>query len=180
MASWQEEYKMVVAKGFSALVVLAVAAWVFLLPVLEQSTTLHGEIHRIEDELKRQSIFLPEYLRLKTMLERDKAEEFILPAFVPVSIQEIEILPSKLVRLALDTGLEVLDTVVSPSSLRTGSGRMMMQCVVFGDMPRFQDFFHELSALPYVSEVDKVEMRAVPGGIEFFVEFWVLLDEGRG
>ncbi|MGE4291156.1 MAG: hypothetical protein AB7E32_02990 [Desulfovibrio sp.] len=180
MASWQEEYKLIVVKLVAAVVVAVVLAWVFLLPVFERSASLHAEMDQLQTKLRQQTFFLPEEMRLRAILDRDTAEGFELPRADPVKISEIDVLPPRFVRVAMDAGMEVLDVVVSPSSLRTGSGRIQMQCVVFGDMPRFQGFYHALCALPYVQQVDRLEMRAVPGGIEFLVEYWVLLDETKG
>jgi hypothetical protein len=180
MASWQEEYKIVTAKVVTALVAAVVVIWIFLLPVFEPNYGLQGKIQDLEVQIRRQAVLLPEQMKLDALLGQEMAEGFDLPKPEPVKISEINVLPPRFVRVALDAGLEVLDVVVSPGSLHMGGGRIKMQCVVFGDMARFQDFYHAIGALPYVENVDKVEMQAVPGGIEFFVEYWVLLDESRG
>lgn len=180
MTSWQEEYKLIAVKLAVGAVVAAVVAWVFVVPAFREGAALRGRIAAAQADLRRQEVLLPEQVRLEALLRKDSTAGFVLPEPAPVSVSEIGVLAPRFTRVALDAGLEVLDMVVSPSSLRSGGDRIKMQCVVFGDLSRFRTFYLAMGALPYVRQVDKLEMRAVPGGIEFCLDYWVLLNGARG
>ncbi|SKA74104.1 hypothetical protein SAMN02745704_00595 [Paucidesulfovibrio gracilis DSM 16080] len=179
MSTWQEEYKTVVVKAVGAVVCSLVVAWIFLVPQFQELVSLRERIHDAEERLERQALFLPEYARLHRQMEPQSEGAYDVPPTEPVDVNTIERLPSEMIRLAGDAGLQVLDVVVSPGSLRTGQGRMMMQCVVQGGLDGFKQMYRALAALPYLDRVDRVEMRAAPGGAEFFLELWVLLEDQR-
>jgi hypothetical protein len=179
MATWQEEYKWVVVKAAVALMAALVVGWVVLLPRFERLAGLRARIHELETQVERQTLVLPEYTRMRAQLEEQLGETLPVPPPEPVPADALETLPEDMIRMARQSGLEVLDVVVSPGSLHSGQGRMMMQCVVQGDLANFKAMYRELGSRPYLDRVDRVEMRAAPSGTEFFMELWVLLSEQR-
>lgn len=171
MATWQEEYKGVIGMAVAVLVAVAVVAWIFLSPLYQKRADLDARLVQARSDLERQRVFLPQYQSMQKFLEQGDLDAFPSPAPAPLPMAELNELPDELSRLAGESGLEVLDFVLSPGDM--DQGRMRMQCVLMGGLEQFHDFHFSLGALPFLERIDRIEAQAVAGGMEFFVEFWI-------
>jgi hypothetical protein len=56
------------------------------------------------------------------------------------------------------------------NSVLLDRSRVMLQGVFSGQLAQFRLFYLELQSLPSLNRVERVEVRAVPEGLEFFVQ----------
>lgn len=167
--------RLLVVKLLLGLAGLLVCCLVFLLPQWASVGKLDAKIAAAEERKQQLAAFLPSFARLNKLVEQGQGLDLPVPAGKPLEMAELDGLPDRLSRMGADSGLEPLDVVISPSSLREGTDRIMLQCVLAGKVDGFERFWRQLNALPCLDRVDRVEVQAVPGGLEFFVELWVIL-----
>ena len=177
-----KDTRVLIFKALVFVAVLLVASLLFIYPVYSKAFRLDDEIAAAKADLVRQRIFLPEYVRLKELAESADRDLPPVPRAEPLSMAQVEGLPAAIKTLAANAGLEPLDVIISPGSLKQGEPRIMMQCILAGDVGAFEDFFVALNGYPHLYAVDRLEMQAVPGGVEIFVELWIALspDSGSG
>ena len=173
-----KDTKMVILKAVIFVAALLLAGVLFIYPVYSEVGRLETDIEAAKSDLVRQRIFLPEYVRLNDLAESAAKDLPPVPKGEPLPMDQVDTLPTVLQTMAAEAGLEPLDVVISPGSLKQGAPRIMLQCIVSGDLASFQRFYEALSGYPHLYGVSRLEMQAVPGGLEMFVELWMALGNG--
>ncbi len=177
MAGWTTQYRESIIKVLIVLALLVVGYGLFIHPLYLDAVRLEKGIADRQLGIERQVVFAPEYALLETMSAEGAEAHFPVPKPEPIALRDFVDLPKRVESIAAGVGFMVLDVIINPSSLEKNQNRLMLQIIATGSVPQFREFYRELCGLGLVSYVSRVEMHAVPDALEFFVEFWVHIDE---
>lgn len=146
-------------------------------PEFLRGKRLDEQISATKYAILEQEMFSPLYQKLQNDLERTLPGDLPLAQRAPLAKGGMNELPALVNRAASSAGYEALEVTVDPASLSQYPGRIMIRVVVSGPLNLFRDFFLSFSTLPFVDHLEKMEMRAVPGGVEVMLQALVLLEE---
>jgi hypothetical protein len=93
----------------------------------------------------------------------------------PIARAEAYLVTEQLGHMARAVGLEPLDVSLDASSMAQDPGSIQAQGVFSGELAQARAFLVELGRMASLSRVEKVELRAVDGRIEMFVQLRVAL-----
>lgn len=147
----------------------------FIAPVMGEIDRFERQVQVASVAVMQQEVFLPVYAKLKTQGAEKVQARYPLPQLEPVGRLQIFDVPGAIERQAAETGLEVLQVSLNPAGAK--AAQVMLQGVFTGELGSFRNFFVGLNGLAFVQEIEKVEMRAVKGGMEYFLQFWVALKQ---
>ncbi|MBU1248222.1 MAG: hypothetical protein KKB70_05955 [Proteobacteria bacterium] len=174
-----KEYREVVIKAAVVLALVVICCLIFLWPIYNNFILLSDTIAEKKVALERQKVFSPEYEKFQEMSAKGVEVHFPVPKQELIPIREIDQLPARVEDAAVASGLSILDVVISPGSLKNNQGRLMLQAVMTGSVPQFREFYQNLCAQGFVAYVARVGIQATSGALEFFVEFWVHIEDKR-
>ncbi|MES9996015.1 hypothetical protein [Desulfovibrio aminophilus] len=157
-------------KSLFALVIIGIVAAVLVIPSRARLAELDTAIAGVQEKIARQEAFAPMFVELRLAAEREAGVSFGFPAHAPLDRQRLQDLPGLVQDKAQAAGLGVLEMTLDVNSVLLDRSRVMLQGVFSGQLAQFRLFYLELQSLPSLNRVERVEVRAVPEGLEFFVQ----------
>lgn len=155
------------------LFVVALAGAVY--PVYSRVQELDQNIAAMESKLAQQQVYLPLYARLKGEASKEPALNLPVPGGVPLERGKALGIVVDIENMAHDSNMDTLDISVDQAAIRSGLGHVKITGIFAGQSVDFRNFYVSLGALPYVDAIPKIEMRAVPNGLEVYMELSVLI-----
>ena len=149
---------------FSALAVLLV------LPTRHRLAAVDEEIVRARGGIAQQQAFAPALVKLQQAKLQEETAGFGFPSRTPLPRTQLQDLPGMIQRVAENAGLTVLELNLDAASVLAERNRIQIQGVFSGSLGQFRIFFVALQNEPSLSRVEKVEVRAVSGGLEFYMQ----------
>lgn len=157
-------------KALIALALTGVVAAVLVLPSRSRLKALDEAIAGVQGKISSQEAFAPVFADLRRAADREAGASFGFPARAPLDRQHLQELPGMVQDKAQAAGLGVLEMNLDVNSVLMDRSRVMLQGVFSGQLAQFRLFYLELQSLPSLNRVERVEIRAVPEGLEFFVQ----------
>lgn len=180
MNTFLRTYRVEILKGVFSVVAALLLALFFVHPIYKNIAKVQEKTEQARVQLKRQGDYMGDYEAFKSESEPGAEAGFPLPDAVHMSPTDMISLPDKMEQVVARSGMTVMDVVLSPSSLRKGNGRIKLTAILGGTPQQFGEFYLGLAAMGEMAWVDHVSMQAVPGGMEYLIEFWLHIGEGRG
>ncbi len=144
-------------------------------PVYSRVQGLENTIAGISSKIAEQDVYLPFYAKLQSIQSNVPVLDLPLSKKVPLERHKAFGIVEEVERIAHQSDMETLDISVDQDALRAGQGTTVLTGVFSGKAGAFHDFYVAVNALPYVKETSKLELRAVPGGVEVFLKLAVLI-----
>lgn len=180
MDSFMKFYRDVIIKGVIMIGVVVLFGLALLYPLYSDLMAVDEDIQSTKTEIEKQSVFVPKYTVMQQRSAVGAEVHLEVPEKLPIAVPDLGKAAKNVGLLAEQAGLNVVDVVISPSSLKEGNGKLMMQAMTIGDIPSFRDFYTKLGAWGAVERVSMVMVNAVSGGLEFYLEFWVHIEGEAG
>jgi hypothetical protein len=180
MANALKTYKDVLLRGVVLIGAVFLLGGIMLYPLYSDLTSVEEKIRKTEVEIDRQRVFAPEYALMKERSEPGFEARYEIPKKEPITVAGLSEAAQRVGEFAEEAGLKVLDVVTSPSSLKEGEGKLMLQAMTAGNLSAFQKFYTRLGAWGAVARVSLVEVQAAPNDLEFYLEFWVYIEGSAG
>ena len=172
MLRWKltNEDSKLLLKAVLTLVLFSGLAAALVFPTRQRLAALDADIARVRGEIARQQSFAPILAKLQQAKVQEDAAGFGFPARAPLPRTQLQDLPNLVQRVAESSGLTVLELNLDAASVLAEHNRIQLQGVFSGSLGQFRMFFVALQNEPSLSRVEKVEVRAVAGGLEFFMQ----------
>lgn len=149
-------------------------------PVYSRVQTLDERLEAMQSKLTEQDVYLPYYAKLQALHSKTPDLNLSLGKKRPLVRQNAFGVVEDLERMAHAVGMNTLDIGVDQGALRAGLETTVLTGVFSGDKKNFHELYVAVNTLPYVDKVRKVELRAVPDGVEVFLELAVLIQKNQG
>lgn len=157
-------------KAVVLLGLVLVLAAVLILPSRRRAAALQQDLGRVRAEIALQETLAPAYAKLEQAKAQGAADDFGFPARKPLDRQRLQELPGLIQDKAKAAGLEVLELTLDANSVLQDRNKVMIQGVFSGGLSQFRLFFVDLQGMPSLGRVERLEVRAVAGGLEFFLQ----------
>jgi hypothetical protein len=165
-----DDDRRLIFKAVLTLVLFAALAAALVLPARRRLAEVDADIARTRGEIARQQALLPVLLKLKQAKSKEDAGSFGFPARAPLARTQLQNLPGMGQKVAESAGLTVLELNLDAASVLAERNRIQVQGVFSGSLSQFRIFFVALQNEPSLNRVEKVEVRAVSGGLEFYMQ----------
>jgi len=160
--------------GIGALLFAAAAYVLVGMPVLE-GRKLDAATAEIKAKMERQQKLLPAMADIAASAQNATLTALMAPKAEPMPRAQAYQVSEQLSHLATASGLEPLDVTLNTASLADDPDSIQAQGVFAGQMEGVRAFLMELSRLPSLSRLERVEIRAVEGRLEMMVQLRIAL-----
>ncbi|SNR87874.1 hypothetical protein SAMN04488503_1677 [Humidesulfovibrio mexicanus] len=154
---------------------LAAAAYLLAVQPYVEGRRLDREVAEQKARLERQQKLAPILAGLGAEAHNATVEALLPLKAEPIARAEAYLVTEQLGHMARAVGLEPLDVSLDASSMAQDPGSIQAQGVFSGELAQARAFLVELGRMASLSRVEKVELRAVDGRIEMFVQLRVAL-----
>ena len=144
------------------------------MPILE-SRRLSKEIVQARQMLERQKQLAPTWGMISQFSQNATIAALLPPALKPMARSSVYTLPEQLSQTARAMGLEPLEVALNPASLAQDPGTIQLTGVFSGQLEGVRGFLSVVVAMPSLSSLDKMEVRAVDGHLELFLQLRIAL-----
>jgi hypothetical protein len=160
--------------GLGALV-LALAAYVLVgMPLLEERRLIR-EIDAAKAKLARQQKLMPAIASLNTDARNATLTGLAAPKQEPAPRAQAYLLTEQLQHMGTAAGLEPLDVSLNTATMNQDPDSIQAQGVFAGQIDGVRALLLEISRMPSLSRIERVEIRAVDGRLEMMVLLRVAL-----
>jgi Tfp pilus assembly protein PilN len=166
--------QLAVRVGIGAALMVGAVYLLAVMPLLE-GRRLDREIAEQKGNLERQQRLMPALANLSLNADNATLDAFRPPKAEPVPRAQAYLITEQLGHMGTADGLEVLDVNLDPASMAADPNSIQVQGVFSGQLEGVRAFLLDLNQLPSLSQVDKVEIRAVEGRLEMMVQLRIAL-----
>jgi len=144
-----------------------------ILPGKRLSAELDREIDGLKSRIEEQKVLAPVF---KNLLEKSKTSAAQGPtasARTKLSRGDIAGVPKRLQDLAAAHRLRVREIIPEVNTLTDASGRFLLKLNAAGRFNDLRGFLIDVGSLPFFESIEEIDIRAVEGGEEFGLKFWL-------
>jgi hypothetical protein len=162
-------------RALGGVALLGVALYVLVFMGLRQNTRLAAEVEDARGQIRRQQALLPAWASIAAQSHNASLEQLMLPAAEPVPRTRVYLVPEQLSHMARAIGVEPLDVTLNPASMGQDPTSIQVQGMFSGSLDGMRELLMSFSRLPSLARLERVELRAVDGRLELFVQMRIAL-----
>lgn len=144
------------------------------MPILE-ARRLTQEIAQTHQRAERQKLLMPSWALISQFSENATLAALLPPAPQPVPRTSVYTMPEQLSQTARALGVEPLEVNLNPASLAQDPGTIQLTGIFSGQLEGMRGFLSVVAGMPSLSTLDKMELRAVDGHLELFLQLRLAL-----
>lgn len=156
----------------STAIVAAVILFV-LYPYYKSLNNLDMEIAGIKERIKAQRELLPLYTKLVEKSGMSAADKFSLPERSTLPKNNIDLIPSIFKGLARKSHTEIISVNPDFTTISKGQGSILINATVRGNFFGLRDFLVELGKVPYVRQIEEIEIQQRSADKELKMKLWL-------
>jgi hypothetical protein len=166
---------------FFAVVCLGGLLGFYLLSILphQQATgRLEGQIEALQDQINEQKLLGPIYERFTSLLAENQPERLKgLPLPVPGKLtpEQVADIETFFRQLADQSGLRVRRVGADLNSMINEMGELRLSLELLGSFSNLRDFMLKLGGLPYLTHIERIDVRRETGikGLHMALDVWL-------
>lgn len=139
------------------------------MPLLE-TRALTEQIAQTRARTERQQQIMPAWSTLSSFTENATLIALLPPASQPVARSSVYTMPEQLSQTARALGVEPIDVALNPASLAQDPGTIQLTGVFAGQLDSVRGFLSVVATMPSLAGLDKMEVRAVDGHLELYLQ----------
>ncbi len=152
------------------LLLLAVAAYVMVFMSLREDARLAREIVDAREGIRRQQQILPAWATIASLSHNASLDALSLPAPEPVPRTRVYLMPEQLEHMARAVGLEPLEVTLNPATMAQDPSSIQAQGMFSGSLEGVRALLVDVARMPSLARLERVELRAVDGHLELFLQ----------
>jgi len=157
------------------LLLLAVAAYVMVVMSLQEQKRLTAEIAEVRAGIRRQQVLAPAWVGMAALSHNASLDALSLPEPEPVPRTRVYLMPEQLEHMARAVGVEPLEVTLNPASMAQDPTTIQATGMFSGPLEGVRELLMGVSRLPSLSRLERVELRAVDGRLELFLQLRIAL-----
>ncbi|HEU19771.1 MAG TPA: hypothetical protein ENO00_10450 [Deltaproteobacteria bacterium] len=155
------------------IVILLTFVTAIICPSLKQLNRLDGEISDIQGRINSQKVLLPLYFDLVKKSEEKVPDTLLLPEKKVLPKESIDLIPSLFKGIAGKSGMDLVAVNPDFTTFARGGGAILINTVARGDFSSVRMFLVELGKVPYVKQVEEMEIRQRANNKELKLTIWL-------
>jgi len=156
----------------STVIIAAVILFV-LCPYYKSLNTLDMEIASAKQRIKAQRELLPLYTKLVEKSGISAPDKFSLPEKSSLPKNNIDLIPSIFKGLARKSKTETISVNPDFTTISKGQGSILINATVRGSFSSLRDFLIELGKVPYVRQIEEIEIQQRSAEKELKLKLWL-------
>lgn len=156
----------------SAITLAAVILFV-LYPYYKSLNNLDMEIAGIKQRIETQRELLPLYTKLVEKSGMSAPDKFSLPERDILPKNNIDLIPSIFKGLAKKSHTEIISVNPDFTTISRGQGSILINTTVRGSFFGLRDFLAELGKVPYVKQIEEIEIQQRSADKELKIKLWM-------
>jgi len=162
------------------LLICGTGVLVFLLagiyPSYRHMVRIDGSIADLKAQIEEQRVLFPIYQKLRGGLAPENLKAQSSPPKSGLPARQMDNLSPIFGELAANCGLEVSAVTPDVRSLTQNSSFLSVGLALKGNFFELRKFLLELVNLPYLGNIEELEIREGSGGKEYFLKVWLMID----
>jgi hypothetical protein len=134
---------------------------------------LDRDIKAIKADIEEQRVMAPLYKEQIEKIQIKTKKQLPFPARVKLPKEQHEQITTIFADLAREARLEVVSIAPDINSLSGGTGLMLVNAALKGDLYNFRNYLIALGNVPYLEQLGEIQIQTTPGGKEFRIKLWV-------
>jgi len=166
------------ALGFRAgvgLLVLMAALYVLVAMPLSERAQLDADIADTRERAQRQQALMPAWASIMSLSHNASLNAVSLPRPEPVPRTRVYLMPEQIAHMARAVNVEPLEVTLNPASLGQDPSSIQAQGVFSGQLEGIRELLMSLARMPSLARMERVEVRAVEGRLELFLQLRIAL-----
>jgi len=169
------QLRALVLRGLIGVLLLTVAGYVLVYLGLRQHARVAGEIAEVREQIRRQQALLPAWASIAAQSHNASLQQFVLPEPEPVPRTRVYLVPEQVSHMARALGVEPLEVTLNPASMGQDPSSIQVQGVFSGTLEGVRELLLSIGRMPSLARMERVELRAVDGRLEVFLQLRIAL-----
>lgn len=153
--------------------VLAAVIFLVIYPYYKSLDKLDMEIASIEQHIETQKVLLPLYMELVKKSGASVPDKFTIPERKTLPKNNIDLIPSIFKGVARKSHIKIVSVSPDFTTLSRGQTSILINATVRGDFFSFRNFLIELGKVPYVRQIEEIEIQQRAIDKEFKMKLWL-------
>jgi len=152
------------------LVLLSVVLYLAVGMPLREGQKLTEQIAQTRARTERQQQIMPVWGTLSSFSDNATLMALLPQAPQPIARSSVYTMPEQLSQTARALGVEPIDVALNPASLAQDPGTIQLTGVFAGPLDSVRGFLTVVATMPSLAGLDKMEVRAVDGHLELYLQ----------
>lgn len=138
-----------------------------------------GSIAELKARIEEQKILFPLYQKLRKELAAEASRGQPGPSKVGLPVRRVDDLTPIFGEIAANCGMELSAVTPDVKSLVDDSRFLSVGVALRGNFTNLRNFLVALSNLPYLGDIEQLQIQEGPSGKEYFLKLWLMIDNPR-
>ena len=138
---------------------------------------IEKNIKELNARIENQKTFLPTFQELFKKIQFKQPEGLPFPKPEKLAQEDTGKISTILQEITVQNGLKIVEIAPDVDSSIDGSKHLMINMIMFGDLPQFRKFLFQLGGIPYLEHIEQVLIKTVEEGREFRLKIWMAKEE---
>jgi hypothetical protein len=146
-----------------------------LYPMQASLSRMDEDMAGTKARIEEQKVLFPLYKELLGKVPKKSLEMPLRSNKAGLAIDQIDGISIQFKKMAQECELEATSVTPDVKSLANNSKSMSVNSILRGDFLKLRRFLLELEKLPYLEQIEEIQIRETTGGKEFTLKTWLAL-----
>ena len=147
-----------------------------IIPGYGSLRSLDRELDGLGHQMKEHETLLPVYESLQKVLHNTDKRILPMPEKEKIQRREIEKALKTFSQIASSSGMEIVSLFPDMNSMAGGAGLLQVNGAFRGDFFNFRRLLEGLGSLPYVEQMEEIDIRETDSGRDYRIKFWLAIN----
>ena len=138
---------------------------------------LDKKIEELNAKIESQKLYSPVFQELFKRIRFKQPEELPFPKMEKLAREDIPKVATVLRGIAGQDNLKVEQISPDVESSINGSKHLMINLILKGDLPQLRKFLYHLGGIPYLEQIERLQIQTGEEGREFRLKIWMTKKE---
>lgn len=155
--------------------IIIVVVLLGIVPLYRYNANRSHDIKKIQTQIDEQKGLGGVYQLLRTTLEKKEVHTLPNPAKTKLSRQDADKFQDVFRAEAGKSGLMTISLMPDIKTITTGSQNLLYNATVKGEFANFRKLLVKLGYLPYIDQVEEINIKQYSDSMEFRMKIWIAL-----
>ena len=144
-----------------------------IIPTQKTSAELDKDIDKLNARIDEQRILRPIFDNLLKQIKKKGPTELPVTKKNKLARGDISKLSERLLEIARRYDLKLHDIQTDVNALENNADYLLIRIHASGDFKKFRDFLVDLGNIPFLEQIEEIDIRAIENSREFKLKVWL-------
>lgn len=144
-----------------------------IIPTQKTSAELDKDIDKLNARIDEQRILRPIFDNLLKQIKKKGPTELPVTKKNKLARGDISRLSERLLEIARRYDLKLHDIQTDVNALENNADYLLIRIHASGDFKKFRDFLVDLGNIPFLEQIEEIDIRAIENSREFKLKVWL-------